>query len=155
MLFLCQVPHVSTAGACRWDEFCPSSASLDLTSPSQGVLSGYNQASHRATISAVSKNVPARARPACRSTTSGLTSQTGFEAVLRGCAGRYPRRGHHYPRKRCGFSRSQLKTAPRKGNREGRRALPPHASRQGLPRTRVGETGKICTRSSVDRTATF
>ncbi len=53
-------------------------ASRYLTSPSQGYFGSY-----RATISGVPKNVPARARPACRSTTPGLTSLSG----LKQCSG--------------------------------------------------------------------
>src|SRR6266567_3174894 len=41
----------------------PPSRQVHLTSPSQVVLPGYNQASHRATKSVVSKNVPADVRP--------------------------------------------------------------------------------------------
>src|SRR6266704_92645 len=55
---------------CLWRWACvdgvalhPPSRQVHLTSPSQVVLPGYNQASHRATKSVVSKNVPADVRP--------------------------------------------------------------------------------------------
>ena len=84
-----QVPHAIQAGACElFPAIREAVASLDLTSLSQSLDGGIHQG-YRATIAAVSKNVPTGARPACSSTTSGLTNQTGFEAVLRRCADRY------------------------------------------------------------------
>lgn len=83
---------------------------------------------YRATISAVSKNVPVRARPACRSTTSELTRSTRVKPVLRRSADRYHRRGHLYPRKRWGLGRSHQKRSPFGGC-----SFPPSRKRDGHP----------------------
>src|SRR5258706_11630978 len=119
------------AGACElFGALAEAVTSLDLTNPSQGLLPGYNQTSHRATIAAVSKNVPARARPACRSTTAELTSETGLDAVLRGCADRYHRRGQLYPQSASrvvGLRAVPSKRLPRKGCAAAQAAFPPQA----------------------------
>jgi hypothetical protein len=49
----CQVLPSFQLGACvLWSNLAPAVACLDLTRLSQGVLSGYNQTSHRATLGA-------------------------------------------------------------------------------------------------------
>jgi hypothetical protein len=74
---------------------------------------GCSSEHYRATISAVLKNVPRDARPVSCSITSELTICTRVKDVLRGCADRYHRRGHHYfMRKRGGWAISQPEREP-------------------------------------------